>query len=85
METNIDDSSIAMAIVKDYKKQTFRQFIIICVLLGIILTFAIGVVYIILNFDIGYESTIEEVVTDTGNACIGSDCGNGDINGESVS
>lgn len=85
MKSENNESSFAMIILNDYKKQTFRQFIIICILLGIILTFAVGVVYVITNFDVGYESTTEEVTTNTGNACIGDSCGNGDISGESVS
>lgn len=84
MKSEENEKSFAMAILNDYKKQTFRQFVVICILLGIILTFAFGVVYIITNFDIGYETITEEVSTSTGNACIGDSCGNGDISGESI-
>lgn len=84
MKSEENEKSFAMAILNDYKKQTFRQFVVICILLGIILTFAFGVVYIITNFDIGYETITEKVSTSTGNACIGDSCGNGDISGESI-
>ena len=78
--------SFAREILQDYKLQNENLFKInkslikvICVLLLIIFLFVGGLVYFITNYDLAYE----EVSTDTGNACIGDKCGNGDINGES--
>lgn len=74
MEEKEKSPSLAMVILQDYKKQTLRQFIIICSLLGIILTFAVGVVFIIINFENGYAQITEEVVTNAQDECIGDDC-----------
>ena len=78
--------SFAREILQDYKLQNENLFKlnkslikVICVLLLIIFLFVGGLVYFITNYDLTYE----EVSTDTGNACIGDNCGNGDINGES--
>lgn len=79
MENN--DKSFAMQILEDYKKQTKRQFVIICILLFIIFLFVGGLVYVITNYDFTYEDTSVEAITDTGNACIGDSCNNGEING----
>lgn len=74
MEEKEKSPSLAMVILHDYKKQTLRQFIIICSLLGIILTFAVGVVFIIINFENGYAQITEEAVTNAQDECIGDDC-----------
>lgn len=79
MENN--DKSFAMQILEDYKKQTKRQFVIICILLFIIFLFVGGLVYVVTNYDFTYEDTSSEAITDTGNACIGDSCNNGEING----
>lgn len=79
MENN--DKSFAMQILEDYKKQTKRQFVIICILLFIIFLFVGGLVYVVTNYDFTYEDTSSEARTDTGNACIGDSCNNGEING----
>ena len=74
MENENKSPSLAMVILQDYKRQTLRQFIIICSLLGIILTFAVGVVFVIINFENGYAQITEEAVTSTQDECIGDDC-----------
>lgn len=79
MENN--DKSFAMQILEDYKKQTKRQFVIICILLFIIFLFVGGLVYVVTNYDFTYEDTSVEAITDKGNACIGDSCNNGEING----
>lgn len=79
MENN--DKSFAMQILEDYKKQTKRQFVIICILLFIIFLFVGGLVYVVTNYDFTYEDASAEAITDTGNACIGDSCNNGEING----
>lgn len=74
MENENKSPSLAMVILQDYKRQTLRQFIIICSLLGIILTFAVGVVFVIINFENGYAQITEEAVTSAQDECIGDDC-----------
>lgn len=74
MENENKSPSLAMVILQDYKRQTLRQFIIICSLLGIILTFAVGVVFVIINFENGYAQITEEAVTNAQDECIGDDC-----------
>lgn len=79
----MEEKSIAYSIVEDYKKSNKRKDIMIFVLLGIIALFVGGLVYIVTNYDFSYEETYAE--TDTGNACVGDNCSNGDeYYGESV-
>lgn len=77
----MEDKSFALSILEDYKKQNKRLFVIICILLTIIFLFVGGLVYVVTNYDLTYGETIQEVDTGNGNACIGDNCGNGDING----
>lgn len=77
----MQDKSFALQILEDYKKQNKRQFVVICILLIINFLFVGGIVYVITNYDFSYEETIQEVDTGKGNACIGDNCGNGDVNG----
>lgn len=77
----MEDKSFALSILEDYKKQNKRLFVIICILLTIIFLFVGGLVYVVTNYDFTYEETIQGVDTGNGNACIGDNCGNGDING----
>ena len=77
----VKHESFALEILNDYKKQTKRLFVIICILITIIFLFVGGLVYVITSYDFTYEETIQEVDTGNGNACIGDNCGNGDING----
>lgn len=58
----IEEESLAMSLLKDYKKQNKRQYIIILVILG--MWFAtIGYLVYILN-DIGTETTTTEELID---------------------
>ena len=75
----LQEQSLAMSLLKDYKKQNKRQFVIILVILG--MWFAtIGYLVYILN-DIGTETTeVTQENSDGNNNFIGND---GDItNGE---
>lgn len=61
----LQEQSLAMSLLKDYKKQNKRQFIIILVILG--MWFAtIGYLVYTLN-DIGTETTTQEVTQDNTN------------------
>lgn len=78
----VKNESFASEILSDYKKDKKRQFIIILVILG--MWFAtIGAFVYYINTT-GYEEKIECAETDNGgNACVGDNCNNGVINGES--
>ncbi len=78
MET---EKSLAMEIITDYKKANKRMFIIILVILGMLFaTIGFGVYYII-NYTAEEETTTETATTDNGgNACVGDNCNNGEIN-----
>lgn len=76
----MEDKSLALQILEDYKKQNKRQFVIICTLLAIIFTFIGGLVYVVTNYDFSYEDYVTDVDTGQGNICVGDDCENGDIN-----
>lgn len=76
------NENLAMDLLKDYKKQNKRQFVIILVIL--IMWFAsIGLFIYYINTT-GYEETITETAEtdDGGNACVGDNCNNGVINGK---
>lgn len=78
----MEEQSLAMELIKDYKKQNKRLFIVVIVIL--ILWFATigGFVFYICNYDT--EIIIEDVKTsDNGDACIGDNCNNGVVNGKS--
>lgn len=84
----LQEQSLALELLKDYKKQNKRQFIIILVILGMWFASIVSFIYYINTT--GYEETIEttEVENDSGNAnaCVGDNCNNGEINyGESES
>lgn len=75
----INQDSFAMEILKDYKKQNKRQFIVILVL-------AIFWILTVVLFAYYVNTTGYEVITETadtgqgGNACVGDKCNNGEIN-----
>ena len=76
------EQSLAMELIKDYKKQNKRLFIVVIVIL--ILWFATigGFVFYICNY--GTEIIVEDVKTsDNGDSCIGDNCNNGVVNGKS--
>lgn len=79
----LKEQSLAMELLKDYKKTNKRQFIVILVILT--MWFAtIGAFLYYINTT-GYIETEEIAETDgEGNACVGDNCNNGEINyGES--
>lgn len=75
----MDNKSFAMEILIDYKKANKRQFAIIITIL--IMWFAsIGLFIYYINTT-GYEVVTETAeTTDSGNACVGDNCNNGEIN-----
>lgn len=79
----LKEQSFAMDLLKDYKNQNKRQFIVILVILSMWFI-SIGAFIYYINTT-GYEETIETAETDNGgNACIGNYCNNGEISyGES--
>lgn len=84
----LKEQSLAMELLKDYKKANKRQFIIIIVILTMWFATIGAFLYYINTVD--YEEVIEtaEVENESGNAnaCVGSYCNNGEINyGESDS
>lgn len=78
----IQEESLAYSLLRDYKRQSKRLFIIILVILG--MWFATIGTFIYYINTTGYEETIEtaEVENDSGNAnaCVGNNCNNGEIN-----
>lgn len=79
----IKEQSLAMELLQDYKKTNKRMFITILVILT--MWFAtIGAFLYYINTT-GYMETEEIAETDDGgNACVGDNCNNGEINyGES--
>lgn len=81
----VKEKSFALELISDYKKQNKRQFIVILVILTMWFA-SIGLFIYYINTT-GYEVTTEssEVKNDNGNAnaCVGDNCNNGVINGES--
>ena len=74
-----EGKSLAMEILQDYKKANKRLFIVIIVILT--MWFAtIGAFLYYINTT-GFEETTETAeTTDGGNACVGDNCNNGEIN-----
>lgn len=79
----VKNESFASEILRDYKKDKKRLFIIILVILSFWFA-TIGAFVYYINTT-GYEEIIETAETsDGGNACVGDNCNNGEINyGES--
>ena len=75
----LKEQSFAYEILQDYKKANKRQFISILVIL--FMWFAtIGAFVYYINTT-GYEETVEYANTDDGgNACVGDNCNNGEVN-----
>jgi flagellar biosynthesis/type III secretory pathway M-ring protein FliF/YscJ len=73
------NGSLAMELLNDYKKTNKRQFIIILVILTMWFA-SIGIFIYYINTT-GYEVITETAeTTDSGNACVGDNCNNGEIN-----
>ena len=79
----VKEESLAMSLLSDYKKDKKRLFIIILVILSFWFA-TIGAFVYYINTT-GYEEIITETAEtdDGGNACVGDNCNNGDIYGES--
>lgn len=85
----VKEKGFAMEILSDYKKANKRMFIALLIVLVMWFSTVGAFVYYICNYT--YE---EEIITETvevdnengdANACIGDNCNNGVINGESKS
>ena len=77
----MEEQSFALDLLRDYKKQNKRQFIVILVILTMWFA-SIGLFIYYINTT-GYEEITETAETsDSGNACVGDNCNNGVINGE---
>lgn len=78
----IRNQSFAIEILKDYKRQNKRLFIVLMTVISMWFLSICAFVYYINTT--GYEEVIEIAESnDSGNACIGNNCNNGVINGES--
>ena len=78
----VKNESFASELLRDQRKQNKRLFIIILVILSFWFA-TIGAFVYYINTT-GYEEKIECAETDNGgNACVGDNCNNGVINGES--
>ena len=86
VEEKVEKTSFAMEMLQFSKEQNKvleknnrRMFIIILVLIGVILAMAGAFIYYINTT--GYEETTEYATTDNGgNACVGDNCNNGEMN-----
>ena len=75
----IQENSGALGILRDYKAESKRWFAILIVVLCMWFATIVGFLYYINNVD--YMETEEIADTsDGGNACVGDNCSNGDIN-----
>lgn len=75
----IKEKSLALEILQDYKKANKRLFIVIIVIL-VMWVSTIGAFLYYINTT-GFEETVETAeTTDGGNACVGDNCNNGEIN-----
>ena len=83
----VEQNSFALELLKDYKKANKRLFIIILVILGMWLATIGGFLYYINTIDYVEDIDYKYAETDDGgNACVGDNCNNGEINyGESSS
>lgn len=75
----LKEQSLAMELLKDYKKTNKRLFIVILVILSMwFITIGLFIYYINTT---GYEVVTETADTEgEGNACVGDKCNNGEIN-----
>lgn len=78
----IRNENFALEILRDYKKQNKRLFIVLMTVISMWFISVCAFVYYINTT--GYEEVVEIAESnDSGNACIGDNCNNGVINGES--
>lgn len=80
----LKEQSLAMELLKDARKTNKRMFIILITTLCMWFATIVAFVYYINT--VGYEEIIETADTgEGGNACVGDNCNNGEINyGEST-
>lgn len=85
IEEKVEKTSFAMEMLQFSKEQNVhleknnkRMFIVILVLIGVILSISGAFIYYVNTT--GYEETTEYATTDEGgNACVGDNCNNGEI------
>lgn len=75
---SIKAESFALEILKDYKVQNKRIFIVAMVELFIIMAMMIGCFLFITNYDFSYEDITTAETSGSGNACVGDECNNGE-------
>ena len=76
---DLQGKSLAMELLSDYKKANKRMFVIIILIL-IMWFVSIGLFIYYINTT-GFETITETAeTTDSGNACVGDNCNNGEIN-----
>lgn len=75
------NENLAMDLLKDYKRQNKRQFIIILVILSMWFISICAFVYYIntTGYEVVTESTEVENENGNANACVGDKCNNGEI------
>jgi len=75
---SIKAETFALEILKDYKAQNKRIFIVAMVELFIILAMMFGCFIFIINYDFSYKETTTAETSGSGNACVGDECNNGE-------
>lgn len=78
LENKVNEVSLTMEILKDYKRSNKMKDVIILILIGIIALFVGGLVYIITNYDFSYEDTTISGDNNNYNNDVGGDVHNGD-------
>lgn len=84
----MEEKSLAMEILQDYKKANKRLFILLLIIVSMwFITIGAFVYYInTTGYEVITESTEVENESGNANACVGDNCNNGEINyGESKS
>lgn len=75
---NIKADTFALEILKDYKAQNRRIFIVAMVELFIIILMMVGGFIFVTNYDFSYQETRTAETSGSGNACVGDECNNGE-------
>ena len=75
------ENSVTLNILHDYKRANQRLFIILLLVVIGWATSVLAGIYYFTNYTV--QTTVEEATADSGNACIGDSCNNGEINGKS--
>ena len=74
-----EKDSFYLEILKDYKRSNKVKEIVIFVLIGIITLFVAGLIYLLTNYNFSFDDNVAS--TNEGNACVGENCNNGEIDG----